>query len=367
MFFIILVLLAALLIEGIGTYMSVIGLAALFAANPVIIVMAIALDVGKVVSVSFLYRNWKKVNFIMKSYMTIAALTLILITSAGVFGYLSAEFQKAIQGTSENVVLVQSMEDEKARLAARKIEIDSQIAAIPPDFVTGRRQAIEAFAGEVETINSRLIEIEDELPALKIDAIKKEVEVGPIMYIAEAFSVTPEQAVKYIIMTIIFVFDPLAIALLIAGNFLLMERKKPQEEKKSSLADSFGGGWNLAPKEAEPVAQTPPQKEDEPEDERPGGALADTTDDITDEYDAEQWHVEYGGSTAADEEPQIEPGPEPASPEQVEPELDREIITRDRLIQYPIKSSLDTISTRSDVFPEDENRQGSYSGLYRNS
>jgi hypothetical protein len=360
MAFILLVLLAALMIEGIGTYMSVIGLAALFASNPVIIVMAIALDVGKVVTVSFLYRNWKKVNLIMKSYMTIAALTLILITSAGVFGYLSAEFQKAIQGTSENTVLVEAMEDEKTRLQARKVEIDSQIAAIPPDFITGRRQAIEAFKDEVERINARLIVIDTELPPLKLDSIKKEVEVGPIMYIAEAFNTTPELAVKYIIMTIIFVFDPLAIALLIAGNFLLVQRQKEKEGPapvKPSIADQMSPDWNVAPATV-PVVE-------EMVDERPAGATAEVVDDSENDYDAEQWHNEFGGSVAEIDEPApeiVEP-----MPEEITPEHEREVITRERLVSYPSKSAFDGISAKADVFPEDDNRRMStdFSGIYR--
>lgn len=337
--FIIIVFIAALLIEGLGTTLSVIGLALLFNGNPLIFAMAIALDVGKVVSVSFLYRNWKKVNFLMKTYMTIAALTLILITSAGVFGYLSAEFQKAIQGTSENVVLVEAMEDEKSRLQARKVEIDSQIAAIPPDFVTGRRQAIEAFADEVQRINARLIVIDSELPTLKLDTIKKEVEVGPIIYVAEAFETTPEVAVKYIIMVIIFVFDPLAIVLLIAGNFLLMERKRDKlgltKEGKPSLADSFGNNWGLPtdqsraekPVEASAAESQPPAKDPV------SVAQAITTSEI-----------------------------EPDEPD--ESDNDREVITKDRLIHYPIRSSLDTVSASSDVFPDDS-YTGKYDKLYR--
>lgn len=236
-----LVLFAAFLIESIGTYVSVVGLSALFSSNPVIILLAVSLDIGKVVTVSFLYRNWKDINWLMKTYMTIAALVLMLITSVGAFGYLSAEFQKAIQGTNENAVVIESMQAEQARLQARKEQIDNQIAQFPPEFVTGRRQAVEQFAPEVNRINNRLAEIDAQLPELKLETIKKNVEVGPIIFIAEAFGTTPEEAVKYVIMIIIFVFDPLAIALLIAGNFLiknkeLLKIKKQKEDQEAKMA-----------------------------------------------------------------------------------------------------------------------------------
>lgn len=226
MAFILLVLFAAFLIEGIGTYVSVVGLSALFAQNPVIIILAVALDLGKVVGVSFLYKYWKKINFFMKSYMLIAAFVLMVITSTGCFGYLSGEFQKAIATTSQDTVLLQSLEEEKTRLQARKEEIDKQITQLPPNYVTARRQLMQEFEPETKRINNRLAEIDRELPALKVEAIHKNVEVGPILYVAEAFDTTPEKAVKYVILIIIFVFDPLAIALLVAGNFLIENRKQ---------------------------------------------------------------------------------------------------------------------------------------------
>lgn len=235
------VLFAAFLIESLGTVVSVIGLSALFSADPIVIALAVSLDIGKVVTVSFLYRHWKDINWLMKTYMTIAVLVLMLITSVGAFGYLSAEFQKAIQGTNENAVVIKSMQAEQARLQARKEQIDNQIAQFPPEFVTGRRQAVEQLAPEINRINNRLAEIDAQLPELKLETIKKNVEVGPIIFIAEAFGTTPEEAVKYVIMIIIFVFDPLAIALLIAGNFLiknkeLLKIKKQKEVQEAKMA-----------------------------------------------------------------------------------------------------------------------------------
>src|SRR5271157_2703851 len=226
MFFILLVLLSAFLIEGIGTYVSVVGLSALFAANPIIIVLAVALDLGKVVGVSFLYKYAKKVNVIMRTYMTVACITLMFITSTGAFGYLSREFQKAVQGTTQDTIMVTALEDEQTRLQHRKVEIDTQIAKLPDNFVRGRKQLIQQFAPEQERITGRLAEIDKQLPQLKIDSIKKNTDVGPIIYVAQAFGTDPEHAVKWVIMIIIFVFDPLAIALLLAGNFLIDEREK---------------------------------------------------------------------------------------------------------------------------------------------
>ena len=453
MTFALIVLFAAFLIESIGTYVSVVGLAALFASNPVIITLAIALDVGKVVTVSFLYKHWKRIGRFMKAYMMMAVIVLMTITSTGVFGYLSGEFQKAIRGTTENTVLVTTMEGEKVRLQARKEEIDKQIAAIPPTYISGRRQIINAFKPEVERINARLAEIDTQLPQLKLDTIKKNVEVGPIIYIAEAFSTTPEKAVKWVILVIIFVFDPLAIALLIAGNFLLNHRGKDVDEGGEGgdaprrmaprLAPS-DDVKKVSPQEAivpavaatttvmeeskppapivdiqleHPVTEEPILTERKPsenagdpdEDHRPAGALAGMDGD-DDDFDADTYHIEYGGAAAIDGDgdddidhedyhiqyggalareseeddvvPQLtpetshEPTPEAAVAEPVAPasgirqvmsgEYDtasegREVITRDQLLRNvstaPVRSSLEIISDNADV-TEDEPRSG---------
>lgn len=231
----ILLFISAFLIESIGTFVSVIGLSSLFSSNPIIIALAVALDIGKLVSVSFLYKHWRKINFLMKIYMTAAAIVLMLITSAGAFAFLSGEFQKAISNTNQQGVILTALTEEQSRLQKRKEEIDRQIAQLPENMVRGRTMLMNQFGPEVKRLNDRLAEIDKQLPQLKVDTIKKNVEVGPVMYIAEAFDTTPEKAAKWVIFIIIFVFDPLAIALLIAGNFLLIQRENEARMKKDEL------------------------------------------------------------------------------------------------------------------------------------
>ena len=383
-----LVLFAAFLIESIGTYVSVVGLSALFSSNPVIILLAVSLDIGKVVTVSFLYRNWKDISWLMKSYMTIAAIVLMLITSVGAFGYLSAEFQKAIQGTNENAVVIQSMEEEQARLQARKEQIDNQIAQFPPEYVTGRRQAVEQFAPEVSRINNRLAEIDQQLPELKLETIKKNVEVGPIIFIADAFSTTPEQAVKYVILTIIFVFDPLAIALLIAGNFLiknkeLLKIKKQREEQEAKKELDA-----LTPVFVAPVAETIP--DDNVRVTRGTEVYDSITASPTETYEPviePLTNIEDIEAMVEDVEPRIESGGVtaemddddfvdldldvaddndlqkivPENDSTARPHLkeektdDREVITKERLITKKVRSQLEDFGNGSefDVFGDD--------------
>lgn len=235
MLFAILVFISAFLIESIGSYISIVGLSALFSTNPVIIALALSLDIAKVVTVSFLYKQWNLIPRGMKYYMTVAAVILMVITSSGAAGYLSAEFQKAIIPTKGSEIMVKSMGEEKTRLEARKVEIDKQISQLPPENVRGRQKLQKQFAGELEHINGRIVEIDKELPKLQMEQVDVNAHAGPILYIAQAFDTTVESAVKYVILLIIFVFDPLAVALIIAGNFLLDQRKRERDEISDKL------------------------------------------------------------------------------------------------------------------------------------
>jgi hypothetical protein len=235
MLFATLVFISAFLIESIGSYISIVGLSALFSTNPVIIALALSLDIAKVVTVSFLYKQWNLIPRGMKYYMTVAAVILMVITSSGAAGYLSAEFQKAIIPTKGSEIMVKSMGEEKTRLEARKVEIDKQISQLPPENVRGRQKLQKQFAGELEHINGRIVEIDKELPKLQMEQVDINAHAGPILYIAQAFDTTVESAVKYVILLIIFVFDPLAVALIIAGNFLLDQRKRERDEISDKL------------------------------------------------------------------------------------------------------------------------------------
>jgi hypothetical protein len=192
--FAILTFLVAFSIEGLGTLVSVIGLSALFGANPIIIAFAIALDAGKLVVVSLLYKYWKKLNALMRSYALIAAMITMIITSAGAAGYLSGEFQKAMTGSAEGGVKVAAMQKEQAKLEDRKKQIDRQIENIPEKYSARQRTvAINQFKEEQQQVTKRLAEIDKELPELQTKQISVEAKAGPILAIAKSFNITPEE------------------------------------------------------------------------------------------------------------------------------------------------------------------------------
>ena len=241
MIFIILTFITAFLIEGLGTVVSVIGLSTLFGANPIIISLAVALDMGKLVVVSLLYKHWQKMGIMMKGYALIASFVTMLITSAGAAGYLTGEFQKAILGTQETTLKVDVLKQQQAKYEERKKQIDDQIASLPEKTSVNQRiRLMRQFKDEQQSLQAKIEEIDSKLPELQMQQIGVEAKAGPILYISKAFDVPVEVAVKYVVLMIIFVFDPLAVFLIIAGNFLLDSRKKSEpvvETKPESIVE----------------------------------------------------------------------------------------------------------------------------------
>lgn len=201
--------------------------------------MAFCLDLSKVVTVSFLYQYWDALKTSFKYYLLTAVLILMTITSAGSFGYLSSAFQKAVQPVMEISLKIDSYKHERDNLVAEKDElikqrtdIDKQVAQLPPDYVKGRQKLIASFKPEEDRIRNRLgvitkrtDELSTQILQVQNENIDKEVHAGPIVYVAKAFDISVEQASKWVILIIIFVFDPLAVCLLIAGNFLVKRRR----------------------------------------------------------------------------------------------------------------------------------------------
>lgn len=229
MFFIILTLLSALLLEGIGTIVSVIGLVQLFGYTELIVALAIAFDIAKVTSVTVLYREWGKMSKLLRTYLTIASFVLMTITSMGAASYLSTNFQKSSLPVKTLEVKVKSMTEEKVKLEARKKEIDAQIANLPSDYVKGRTKLLNNFKTEIERINDRIVQLDVEVPKVQTEMIDATSHAGPIMYLATALKSTPEAAMGWLIGLMIFVFDPLAVALILAGNYLVAQRT-PKEQ-----------------------------------------------------------------------------------------------------------------------------------------
>ena len=244
---------AAFVISGVAEYYSIAGLVAIFASQPIAaIVMGAALGVGKLVAASWVYRNWKTAPKILIVYFTSAVVILSLITSMGIFGYLSKAHldQSVVIGDSADKVrlLDEKIKNEKdnietAKQAIRQMDAgveqilgrstDEKGATNAMAFRRSQQKERQRLVTEIETSQAKIGTLNQERAPLAADLSKIEAEVGPIKYVAElVYGDSSEEvigkAVRLMIILIIFVFDPMAILLLIAGN---MEMKKQQTKQ----------------------------------------------------------------------------------------------------------------------------------------
>lgn len=243
-------LVVALVVSAVSAYFSIVGLTTLFAAAywPVVI-MGASLEVGKLVTTSWLYRNWNTCPFLLKGYLSVAVVVLMFITSMGTFGFLSkAHIEQQLNistGEVDRLEIVQSQIENKKSVVA---DFDKQLQQIDDALskITekGRGEASLQAADKQRKTRNEIVakktsEVES-LSKLKEEAIrisstvkKTEAEVGPLRYIAEAVygggQTTGEQldrAVRMVIILLVVVFDPLAVVLLIAANHGLSNKKQ---------------------------------------------------------------------------------------------------------------------------------------------
>jgi hypothetical protein len=262
-----LLFLTALSLSGVAAYYSIMGLVAIFAAAPVpILIMGSLLEASKLVVASWLYRSWKEVPLLMKSYFSMALVVLMILTSMGIFGYLSkAHLDQAIP--SGDVAAKLSLIDEKIKTekenlnASRKelnqldVQVDQTIARTTD--ASGADRAIAIRRGqqrdrariltEIGTTQTKIAKLNEERAPIASEVRKVEAEVGPIKYIAALlYGDNPEtdvleKAVRWVIIMIVIVFDPLAVLMLIAANWQLRQSRllpKPEmveEEPKEPL------------------------------------------------------------------------------------------------------------------------------------
>jgi hypothetical protein len=208
--------LSAVLIAGSAAFFSVFGLSKLFAgAQLAVIIMAGSLEFGKLVAASFLYRYWDEINLPHKIYMTIATFILVLITSAGIFGFLSNAYQGAtIEFEKESTALI------------LKEELTAAISELPDNYRTARRTLREEYQPQISEINKQMIELKGEIGELKTALVETGVDVGPVIYIARTFDTDIDTVVKFFIFVLIFVFDPMAVMFVISYNVTLLSRKE---------------------------------------------------------------------------------------------------------------------------------------------
>ena len=215
--------LSALLVAGSAAFFSVFGLSKLFAgAQLSVIIMAGSLEFTKLVAASFLYQYWYNVSKILKAYLSIGVVILVLITSAGIFGYLSNAYQGATLAFEKETTTLFYKEDRLKQLEEDKVylkdELEQSLSSLPDNYITAKRKLREDYNPKVLVVNDEILKIKQEIGDLKVALIETGVDVGPAIYLARTFDTDVDTVVKFFIFILIFVFDPMALAMVLAWN-----------------------------------------------------------------------------------------------------------------------------------------------------
>jgi hypothetical protein len=262
-----LIALSAFSVSASAAFYSISGLSKLFAgAAFAVIVMAASLEVAKLVIASLLYQYRKTLPLLLKGYLSIACAVLILITSMGIYGFLSAAYQETANkedNSEARIVLIETKRDnvreqltvyteEKASINEAVAELrkglsnnkvqwrDKETNQIITSTSSRTRKALEKqldqaiirqteIHSKVDVLNEKIFEYETEIVETRIGDGSTS-ELGPLKYLSGLTGLPMDRIINYLLLTIIFVFDPLAIALVIAANFAFEKLRKPTKE-----------------------------------------------------------------------------------------------------------------------------------------
>ena len=393
-----LVALSAVSISFSAAFYSIFGIGKMFAgASTNVMVMAASLEFAKLVIASFLYRFWDDVNRVLRVYLTIACFVLIVITSAGIYGFLSSAYQETankVENVDKNTAVISKKKEMIQRQldqAEKQLELKSNRQNTLSDMRNRQQSNADNLISQnksVSSVRSQMNQLSKESSLLDEDikvlqdtiASKTEqigeldteilnlstnkdlaAEVGPLKYIAKLTGKTLDEVVNWFIIALMLVFDPLAIALVIAANFIFS--KIPGESEK---------------KNEDPEKEEKEEKEEVKEEEKPSEpSIAEKIKNIFKKQESDQLEIVLRAPNPVEEEvTEDEPDSESIETElpkdfiigltpvpEYNPEEDDEIVyspevqeIEEEQMEYPLEEEID--SEEAEVVneePEDEN------------
>lgn len=266
---------SALVVAGCAAFFSVQGLATLYAGQFLsVCIMAGGLEFGKLVAASYLHRYWKETNFLLKTYLIIAVISLMIITSLGIFGFLTSAYQES-HVKVEMVDLKNQVLENKKTSITQEIEVNKKRIDVLNDIRISQEQRVkeagnyklpreQAYAA-IEKANLELTElqeknknyfteinnIETDLLTLKAEE-SKSTDIGTLKFVSNLFNMEIQTIVKWFTIIIVLVFDPLAVSLVLAYNNIT-ERKIKKEEKEEEIEEEPKESFKFFRKKTTPL------------------------------------------------------------------------------------------------------------------
>ena len=231
---------SAAVVSVTGAYFSISGLMKLFSGAPMaVLVMGSALELAKMVSASFLHKNWKGMNIIMKTYMSLAVGILMCITSMGIFGYLTYAFQHTSVELKNTLTQIEFIKSEGVKVENELTRLQKTLDEIPESRVTRRLDLQKELEPRFQELQKQAVAVQIKLRGENLKKLGFEMEIGPIIFVAEMFGARTDKVATWLIILFVIVFDPLAVCLVLATTFAANEREKktvvlPPVENKSA-------------------------------------------------------------------------------------------------------------------------------------
>jgi len=269
---------AATLVAGCAAFFSVTGLGNLFQSFSVM-VMAGSLEYAKLVTAAYLKKHWDNLGKMLRTYLSVAVIVLMVVTSMGIYGFLSDAFQQQsirIEQVERQVALLENRininKSEISRYSSQnqnltsirnsqeqnlsKLIEDKRATGRMSNMIRNADNDILVNSKKIDSLNTLNVSIYTQIDSVKNQNIDLEKEVGGFRFVAESFNVPVKTAVKWFIIMIVFVFDPLAIALVLALN----SKKKMIEVEESEIKTKYDKNWVVSMKEVAKKQRGRPKK-----------------------------------------------------------------------------------------------------------
>lgn len=189
-------------------------------------IMAGALEFAKMVSASFLHSNWDRLHFIMRVYLCMAVGILMSITSLGIFGYLSYAYQHTSSELKNTNIKLEFMNSEDRKVQEEIARLQGEVDQIPASRVTKRLEVQREIDPRLDQLKRQSLEIQMKMREENLKKLSYQIEIGPVVYVAQMLNKEMDQVATWLIILFVFVFDPLAVCLVLATSFAVKNRDK---------------------------------------------------------------------------------------------------------------------------------------------
>ncbi len=219
---------------------SVVGLGALFSgAMLAVFAMAGSLEFSKFVLAAYLHQRWNDINKVFRSYLVFAIVVLSLITSMGIFGFLSEAYQSASNAIETENIKLQTEKNKQTAFVNEIARINKSVEEIPLTRISKKLRARQEAEPMILELNKKAEAVEKTISEMNIKVLEIKKKVGPLIYISKAFNTDIDSVVKYLILIFVLVFDPLAICLVIATTQALDSRKNKSVKFETSTEQAI--------------------------------------------------------------------------------------------------------------------------------